>query len=155
MVNALRQSKPFFAALSQASSQPAGNFSFLHSQVAQWQKLTLLIQPHFPSQGIWQVVYYQHGTLIIAGDNQALISQVRYLQHQFIQALKAIPALVDLEQIQIVLQTPKPTAKKHIQEKQLSNRTQQELQEAAYLVKDAKLSQALRTLASTTDKKPY
>ncbi|MFU8925753.1 DUF721 domain-containing protein [Acinetobacter puyangensis] len=145
----MRQSKPLFTALSQASSQPVGNFSFLQTQVAQWQKLTLLVQHYFPPQGRWQVVCYQHGTLTIAGDNQALISQVRYLQSQYIRNLKAIPALTELDGIQVVLHsTPKPTSKKYTRKKLLSNETQQALQQAAHLVKDAKLSQALQRLAS-------
>ena len=142
------QSKLF---MSKTSSQPTGNFSFLQIQVAQWQKLTPLVQTYFPQQGQWHVVCYQHGVLTIAGDNQALISQVRYLQHQYIKNLKAIPALSDLERIKVVLQPvrPEPVSTNYTRKKRLSNVTQQQLQEAASLVKDAKLSEALLRLASS------
>lgn len=146
----MSQSKPFMFS---TAAQAIGNFSFLQIQVAQWQKLTPLIQASFPQQGLWHVVCYQHGVLTIAGDNQALISQVRYLQHQYIKNLKAIPALSDLERINVILQPlqTKPIRKNYTRKKLLSNATQQELQQAASLVNDAKLSQALLRLASSSN----
>ncbi len=146
----MSQSKPF---IFNAAAQAIGNFSFLQIQVAQWQKLTPLIQASFPQQGQWHVVYYQYGVLTIAGDNQALISQVRYLQHQYIKNLKAIPALSDLERINVILQPlqTKPIRKNYTRKKPLSNATQQELHQAASLVNDAKLSQALLRLASSSN----
>lgn len=144
----MRQSKTYHA-FSQTTSQRVGNFTFLQMQVAQWQKLTRLIQPLLPPQGGWQVVCYQQGTLTIAGHNQALISQLRYLSSQYIRNLQAIPALVELERIQVIMHSiPQPTSKKYTRKKRLSNETQHELQQAAHLVKDAKLSQALLCLAS-------
>ncbi|KAA8731335.1 DUF721 domain-containing protein [Acinetobacter qingfengensis] len=145
----MRSPKICFTELNQVSSQRLGNFSFLQSQVANWQKLTQIIQSHLPPQGQWQVVYYQNGLLTITGDNQALISQVRYLHNQFIQKFKTIPSLEGLERIQVILKTPdKPTSKKYTRSKTLSNETQQALRQAASLVNDAKLSQALLRLAS-------
>ena len=107
----------------------------------------------FSQQGLWHVVCYQHGVLTIAGDNQALISQVRYLQHQYIKNLKAIPALSDLERINVILQPlqTKPIRKNYTRKTLSSNATQQELQQAASLVNDAKLSQALLRLASSSN----
>jgi hypothetical protein len=144
------QSKPF---MPKASSQSTGNFSFLQIQVAHWQKLTPLIQAYLPPQGQWHVVCYQHGVLTIAGDNQALISQIRYLQHQYTNNLQAIPALADLERIKVVLQPLRtdPTSQKYTRKKRLSTATQQQLQEAATLVQDAKLSEALQRLASSNN----
>lgn len=145
----MRQSKPMFQVLHQTSSQRVGNFLFLQMQVAQWQKLTQLIQPLLPHQGQWQVVCYQQGMLTIAGHNQALICQLRYLHSQYIRNLKAIPALAGLEKIHVVLHVaPQPTSTKYTQNRRLSNQTQQELQQAAHLVRDANLSQALLRLAS-------
>lgn len=146
----MRESKLF---MPKASSQQTGNFSFLQIQVAQWQKITPLIQAYLPPQGQWHVVCYQHGVLTIAGDNQALISQIRYLQHQYIKNLKAIPALTELEQIKVVIQHrhPEPVSKKYTRKKLLSNATQQQLQQAASLVTDAKLSEALQRLASSSN----
>ena len=48
-----------------------GNLSFLTKQVADWQKLTKLIQPLLPQNEQWQVVCYQYGILTITGENQA------------------------------------------------------------------------------------
>ena len=146
----MQQSKTLFQGLRQPSSQRVGNFTFLQKQVDAWQQLTKLIQPLFPAGAVWQIVCYQHGLLIIAGDNQALISQVRYLQSQYIRNLKAIPALVDVQQIKIVMQSVSqpPSSKKYTRKKRLSNETQEEIQQAARIVKDAKLSEALIRLAS-------
>ncbi|MEC8886995.1 MAG: DUF721 domain-containing protein [Pseudomonadota bacterium] len=146
----MRQSKALFQRPDQASSQRVGNFTFLQKQVDAWQQLTKLVQPLLPVGCSWQVVCYQHGTLIIAGDNQALISQVRYLHSQYIRNLKAIPALVDVQQIKIVMQSVSQpsSSKKYTRTKRLSNETQEEIQQAARIVKDAKLSEALMRLAS-------
>lgn len=144
--------KPVFDIHANASSQRLGNLPFLQVQVAQWQKLTQMIQPLLPANGKWQVACYQNNVLTIAGDNQALISQVRYLQQQYIQSFKeAIPALSNVEKLQVILQTtrePQVISKKYTRKKQLSNSTQQELKQIAELVKDPKLSQALMRLAS-------
>lgn len=146
----MQQSKALFQGRFQPSSQRVGNFTFLQKQVGTWQQLTKLIQPLLPTGGVWQVVYYQHGLLIIAGDNQALISQVRYLQSQYIRNLKAIPALAEVQQIKIVMQSVShpSSSKKYTRKKRLSNQTQKEIQQAARIVKDAKLSEALLRLAS-------
>ena len=146
----MRQSKALFQRPDQASSQRVGNFTFLQKQVDAWQQLTKLVQPLLPVGCSWRVVCYQHGTLIIAGDNQALISQVRYLHSQYIRNLKAIPALVDVQQIKIVMQSVSQpsSSKKYTRTKRLSNETQEEIQQAARIVKDAKLSEALMRLAS-------
>ena len=145
--------KPIFDMHATASSQRSGNLPFLQVQVAQWQKLTQMIQPLLPQQGKWQVACYQNNVLTIAGDNQALISQLRYLQQQYIQSLReTIPALSNLEKLQVILQTtqePQVISKKYTRKKQFSNSTQQELEQIAQLVKDPKLSQALLRLASS------
>jgi hypothetical protein len=148
----MRPSKPCFTELNQVSSQGLGNFNALQTQIAQWQKLTTLIQPYLPPQDQWQVVCYQNGVLTIAGQNQALISQVRYLHMQFIHQFRALPTLEGLEKIQVILNNAsKPTSKKYTAGKTLSNQTQQELRLAASLVSDAKLSQALLRLASPSN----
>ena len=152
----MSQPKPVLDALKQSSSQRLGNFPFIQLQVAQWQKLTKMIQPYLPPQGSWQVVCYQNGTLTITGDNQALISQMRYLQSQYLSHLKeALPVLSDLQKIQVLLQTPletKEVSKKYTRKRQFSNSTQEQLQQIADIVKDPKLSQALLRLASPQDK---
>lgn len=135
----------------QASSQhlKTGNLSFLKKQVAEWQKLTKLIQPLLPQPEQWQVVCYQYGVLTITGENQAMISQLGYLQKQYISQLSQIEGLKELHKIQVRLR------KKHIPqqqsmktEKQITPEARNMLEHAASFVQDPKLSQALLRLAS-------
>ena len=53
---------------------------------------TLLPQPEQ-----WQVVCYQNGSLIITGENQAMISQLSYLQSQYVSKLSQLEGLKDLQ----------------------------------------------------------
>ncbi|WP_180092722.1 MULTISPECIES: DciA family protein [unclassified Acinetobacter] len=126
-----------------------GNFSFLSTQVAVWQKLTKIVQPLLPQPDQWQVVCYINGVLILTGENQALISQLAYLQKQYIAQLSQIYEFKDLHKIQVRLRTPSPTP--HSPEKisrTLSTETQDLLRNAADFVSDPKLSQAMLRLAS-------
>lgn len=126
-----------------------GNLSFLKKQVAEWQRLTKLIQPLLPQPEVWQVVYYQYGILTITGENQAMISQLGYLQKQYISQLSQLEEFKDLQKLQIRLRdkTQQPqTSSKPVQS--LDPATQEMLQHAAGYVDDAKLSQALLRLAS-------
>lgn len=143
-----------FTALNHNTLQRVGHISYLQWQVAQWQKLTPLIQPVLPPQGQWQVTCYLHGVLTIAGTNQALISQVRYLQSQYVAQLKTIPALADLERIHVVLySTPRSQHKTYTRKQTLSNETRQTLRQAASMIKDPELRQALYRLVSHHDEK--
>ena len=51
----------------------------------------------------WQVVCYQNGSLIITGENQAMISQLSYLQSQYVSKLSQLEGLKDLQRIQVRL----------------------------------------------------
>ncbi|MBO3670994.1 DUF721 domain-containing protein [Acinetobacter soli] len=126
-----------------------GNLTFLTTQVAQWQKLTKLIQPLLPQPEKWQVVCYQYGVLTLTGENQAMISQLGYLQTQYITKLAQLEGLHELQRLQVRLRpksqlppTSSPSATS------LPPETQDMLQGAAGLVSDPKLSQALLRLAS-------
>ncbi|WP_445116854.1 DUF721 domain-containing protein [Acinetobacter sp. WZC-1] len=126
-----------------------GNLSFLTKQVANWQKLTELIQPLLPKPEQWQVVCYQYGILTITGENQAMISQLGYLQKQYISQLSQIEELKELQKIQVRLRTRTQSEINPIKTaKQLSPATREMLQNAASYVNDPKLSQALLRLAS-------
>ena len=125
-----------------------GNLSFLKKQVAEWQRLTKLIQPLLPQPEVWQVVCYQYGILTITGENQAMISQLGYLQQHYVAQLSQREEFKDLQKIQVRLRT-KNIPKKSVNKIQpMSAETQQMLQNAAQFVNDPKLSQALRNLAS-------
>ena len=126
-----------------------GNLSFLSTQVSAWQKLTKLVQPVLPQPEQWQVVCYLNGVLMLTGDNQALISQLAYLQKQYIAQFPPLSEFKDLHKIQVRLRTPSPTP--HSPEKisrTLSAETQDLLRNAADFVSDPKLSQAMLRLAS-------
>ena len=126
-----------------------GNFSFLSSQVAAWQKLTKLVQPLLPQPEQWQVVCYQNGMLMLTGENQALVSQLAYLQKQYIAQLSQIHELKELNKIQVRLRHPSQTAlAPEKPPKSLSPETQDMLRNAADFVSDPKLSQAMLRLAS-------
>ncbi|WP_168400203.1 DUF721 domain-containing protein [Acinetobacter indicus] len=126
-----------------------GNLTFLSTQVAAWQKLTQIIQPLLPQPELWQVVCYQQGILTITGTNQAMVSQLAYLQKQYVAQLSQLAELQDLHKIQVRLKPQLQTLPK--QEKSsrtLSTETQEMLRGAADFVSDPKLSQALLRLAS-------
>ncbi|WP_104471923.1 DUF721 domain-containing protein [Acinetobacter indicus] len=126
-----------------------GNLTFLSTQVAAWQKLTQIIQPLLPQPELWQVVCYQQGILTITGTNQAMVSQLAYLQKQYVAQLSQLAELQDLHKIQVRLkphlQTP---PKQEKSSRTLSTETQEMLRGAADFVSDPKLSQALLRLAS-------
>ena len=126
-----------------------GNLTFLTTQVTQWKQLTKIIQPLLPQPEQWQVVCYQHGVLTITGENQAMISQLSYLQSHYVAQLAQLEGLRDLRKIQVRLRnktvvsqqvSPPPQA--------LSSETKELLRSAAGYVSDPKLSQALLRLAS-------
>jgi hypothetical protein len=126
-----------------------GNLTFLTTQVTQWKQLTKIIQPLLPQPEQWQVVCYQHGILIITGENQAMISQLSYLQSHYVAQLAQLEGLKELRKIQVRLRNkilaprePSPPSKP------LSSETQEQLRNAAEYVSDPKLSQALLRLAS-------
>lgn len=126
-----------------------GNFTFLSTQVAAWQKLTKLIQPILPQPEQWQVVCYENGILTITGENQAMISQLAYLQKQYIAQLLPLAEFKDLQKLQVRLRIQNPaTSKPESLTRSLSPDTQELLRGAADFVSDPKLSQAMLRLAS-------
>ena len=126
-----------------------GNFTFLSTQVAAWQKLTKLIQPILPQPEQWQVVCYENGILTITGENQAMISQLAYLQKQYIAQLLPLAEFKDLQKLQVRLRIQNSvTSKPESLTRSLSPDTQELLRGAADFVSDPKLSQAMPRLAS-------
>lgn len=126
-----------------------GNLSFLSTQVAAWQKLTKLIQPLLPQPEQWQVACYQHGVLTITGENQAMVSQLGYLQKHYIVQLSQLEELKDLQRLQVRLRaSPKTKNPSEQSTRSLSPEAQDLLKGAADFVSDPKLSQAMLRLAS-------
>ena len=97
------------------SNQPqakAANIQQLTKQVQYWQILTKIIQPLLPQPEHWQVVCYQQGVLTITGENQAMISQLGYLQQHYVAQLSQREEFKDLQKIQVRLRT-KSIQKRH------------------------------------------
>lgn len=126
-----------------------GNLTFLTTQVTQWKQLTKIIQPLLPQPEQWQVVCYQHGVLTITGENQAMISQLSYLQNHYVAQLAQLEGFKELRKIQVRLRNKKAVSREPSPpSKALSSETQELLRSAAEYVSDPKLSQALLRLAS-------
>ncbi|ENV51306.1 MAG TPA: DUF721 domain-containing protein [Acinetobacter junii] len=126
-----------------------GNLTFLTTQVTQWKQLTKIIQPLLPQPEQWQVVCYQHGVLTITGENQAMISQLSYLQSHYVAQLAQLEGLRDLRKIQVRLRNKTVVSQQvSLPPQALSSETKELLRSAAEYVSDAKLSQALLRLAS-------
>ena len=126
-----------------------GNLTFLTTQVTQWKQLTKIIQPLLPQPEQWQVVCYQHGILTITGENQAMISQLSYLQSHYVAQLAQREGFKELRKIQVRLRNKTTVSREPSPpSKALSSETQELLRSAAEYVSDPKLSQALLRLAS-------
>ena len=152
-------SKPINVFTTTTKTAKTGNFVFLSQQVAYWQQLSKLVQPYLPQPEQWQVVCHEQGILTLSGLNQAMVSQLNYMQAHYVALLAKNLASTDLynlsqlNKIRARLRYDAPTANKaqtHLN-REISPATQQLLRETARLVQDAKLSQALMDLAS--DKK--
>ncbi len=126
-----------------------GGLQFLQSQMLYLEKLTQLTQPILPFNQTWQVVSFQEGILCIATDNHAAMSQLRYLQTHYIKQLRGIVEFNSLRSIKVIVEakpTPKPVS--HLPLPPLNEPTRQAILEAATLIHDRELSQALQRLAS-------
>lgn len=126
----------------------SGNIKQLTVQVNYWQKLTKIIQPLLPQPEQWQVVCYQHGVLTITGENQAMISQLGYLQKQYVAQLSQISDFQDLTKINVRLRGKSKPQKQPQTAQPLPLETQQILHNAAEFIKDAQLSKAIKNLAT-------
>lgn len=86
--------------------------------------------------------------LTITGANQAMISQLAYLQKQYISQLLQLPEFKDLQKLQVRLRIQtQPPLKPQSLSRSLSPDTQDLLRGAADFVSDPKLSQAMLRLA--------
>ena len=86
---------------------------------------------------------------MLTGENQALVSQLAYLQKQYIAQLSQLHELKELNKIQVRLRVSSqtPSAPEELS-RSLSSETQDMLRNAADFVSDPKLSQAMMRLAS-------
>lgn len=127
-----------------------GSFSLLSQQVKYWQNLTKLIQPLLPQPEQWQVVCYQAGILTISGYNQAMVSQLNYLNTQYTRILAQLEPLQYLHKIQATLNTTPQNqvkTKSPLAQSPLDTNTQQMIEDVVPYIQHEELKQALLKLA--------
>ncbi|MBF7681813.1 DUF721 domain-containing protein [Acinetobacter sp. B5B] len=127
----------------------------LTQHVLSWQKLTQLLQPILPQPEHWQIACYRHGILTLSGENQAMVSKVGYLQKHYVQQLSRIEAFKDLQEIHVRIRTKNVKKTHEVVPQPLSTETQNMLKNAAKMVNDPKLSQAIYNFASHRNKKAH
>ncbi|SDB81980.1 DUF721 domain-containing protein [Acinetobacter boissieri] len=132
----------------QQKNQKSSPAKSLTQHVLYWQKLTQLLQPVLPQPEHWQIARYQNGILTLSGENQAMISKVGYLQKHYVQQLSHMEAFKDLQEIHVRLRTKSVKKTNEIKPQPLSTETQNMLKNAAQMVNDPKLSQAMYNFAS-------
>lgn len=132
----------------QQKDQKSSPAKSLTQYVLHWQKLTKHIQPILPQPENWQIACYRHGILTLSGENQAMISKVGYLQKHYVQQLSQIEAFKDLQEIHVRLRTKSVKKTNEVTPQPLSAETQNMLKNAAQMVNDPKLSQAIYNFAS-------
>ena len=140
---------PTHAFFKQSGESTAGSLQSLQSQMLYLEKLTQLTKPVLPSNQTWQVVSFQEGVLCIATDNHAAMSQLRYLQTNYIKQLRSIVEFNNLRSIKVIVEvkpTPKPVSQLPLPS--INEPTRQAILQAATLIHDRELSQALQRLAS-------
>lgn len=129
-----------------------GSKSSLHSlqtQLSYLDKLTRLARPVLPRGENWQVVSLQHGILCIAAENFAAMSQLRYLQTHYLKQLQTIAEFTNITRLKIIIEAkPVPKPVHFTPRPELSEEARQSIYEAATLIHDSELSQALQRLAS-------
>ena len=103
-----------------------------------WQKLTKLIQPILPQPEQWQVVCYQYGILTITGENQAMISQLGYLQNNILHNCRNLMSLKTYKNSSSFENPSQTPAKIQSISRSLSTETQDLIRDAADFVSDPK-----------------
>ncbi|XID74824.1 DciA family protein [Alkanindiges sp. WGS2144] len=141
--------RPIHAFFNHSGESTTGSLQSLQSQMQYLEKLTQLTKPVLPPNQTWQVVSFQEGILCIATDNYAAMSQLRYLQTHYIKQLQYIAEFRNLRSIKVIVEArPVPKTMPQIPPPALNDQTRQAILEAATLIHDRELSQALQRLAS-------
>lgn len=141
--------RPIHAFFDPSNESTTGGLQSLQSQMLYLEKLTQLTKPILPINQTWQVVSFQEGVLCIATNNHAAMSQLRYLQTNYIKQLRSIVEFNNLRAIKVIVETkPTPKPVSHLPIPPLNEPTRQAILEAATLIHDRELSEALQRLAS-------
>lgn len=141
--------RPIHAFAAHQQDIKTGGLQSLQLQMHYLEKLTQLTKPVLPVNQNWQVVSFQEGILCVATEHYAAVSQLRYLQTHYVKQLRELVEFKTLRSIRVIVEakpTPKPVL--HLPLPPLDERTRQAILEAATLIHDRELSQALQRLAS-------
>ena len=140
---------PTYAFFKPSGESTTGSLQSLQSQMLYLEKLTQLTKPVLPPNQTKQVESYKEGILCIATDNHAAMSQLRYLQTNYIKQLRSIVEFNNLRSIKVIVEvkpTPKPVSQLPLPS--INEPTRQAILQADTLIHDRELSQALQRLAS-------
>jgi len=131
-----------------ASRRPGGLRS-LQQQIKQLQQMTQQILPILPAGECWQVAAYEDGILCIAAQHHAAASRLRYLQQQYVEQIKMLPAFTGLNGLKVIVEPlPSPRFASPQRLPALSAESRQALLQAATLFNDSELNQAMSRIAS-------
>lgn len=141
--------RPIHAFNEPSYGSKTGSLQSLQKQLAYLENLTQLVLPILPPGENWQVVSFHQGTLCIAAEHFAAMSQLRYLQSNYVKQLQSIPAFAGVTRIKVIIETrPAPKKAPSVPALELSDTSRQAISAAAALIQDSELSQALQRLAS-------
>lgn len=141
--------RPIHAFNETLSGSKTGSLQSLTTQLSHLDKLTQLALPMLPPGENWQVVAFSQGTLCIAAEHFAAMSQLRYLQANYVKQLQSIAEFAGIHKIKVIIENkPAPKLAPSVPRPELSDTSRQAINAAAALIQDAEISQALQRLAS-------
>lgn len=132
-----------------AAGRRPGGLRSLQQHVNTLKQMTQQVLPLLPDGEHWQVTSYEDGVLCIAAQHHAAASRLRYLQQQYVEQIKTLPAFVNLSELKVIIE-PLPAAKTTptAQARDLSEESRDILRNAATLFNDPELNQAFLRIAS-------
>ena len=132
-----------------ATSRRPGGLRSIQQHINMLEQMTQQILPLLPSGERWQVAAYEDGVLCIAAQHHAAASRLRYLQQQYVEQLKSLPAFTGLNQLKVIVKPPLGSKFATPQQaRALSSESRQVLLQAATLFDDPELNQAFLRIAS-------
>lgn len=131
-----------------AGRRPGGLRS-LQQQINKLEQMTQQILPLLPVGEGWQIASYEDGILCIAAQHHAAASRLRYLQQQYVEQIKTLPAFANLSGLKVIVEPlPNPRFAPVERLPELSAESRQVLLKAATLFDDPELNQAFLRIAS-------
>lgn len=132
-----------------ANSRKPSGLRSLQQHINTLEHMTQQILPLLPHGEDWQVASYEDGILCIVAQHHAAASRLRYLQQQYLEPIRALPAFSGVQTIKVIVEPrPRPRIRPVGQPVALSAASRQVLIESATLFDDPELNQALLRIAS-------